>query len=542
MISDILSMLNPSQSKQNASNMTLGNTGTLAKLSNEIKLIENMSLIKFQGSETLQFQGKAIQLLHATGSQQPFTLINTGLPIDVSDLKSAQLNKTNAFQGALTLTKEALPSQAQQTPNTPQTKQVDNLILASRVVNLTVLSTTANQAATPQTNVTPSNSKTESAPQAPQNTSAKTNALQSSTTPTNINTSSTNIPTSSQSNIQQNTLISNGLSNTAQTQTSMNTNQTHLITVTDGKNEFPIISQTELKRGDTIRVLVDANNNMQVLPAKVDHAAASLQIETLKLSLPKQLQLNDMSQLIKQLQTLSEASSSAPPQTQQALKQLIQGLPSLANLTASPETMKQAMQTSGVFSESLLTNNKAELLPADLKLNLSRLKEAQESIGALRLGSVPTEQIANAIERITTTQLRHFSDPNQINNQIYPLHIELPVRNGQTYNFVRIEIDKDSEKQQSDKQDRRWLVKLKFDFEETGRFEARTSIQGKKVSIIFIAEEKETLQKLQQNMPILKEQLREKNIEVEQLDTFQSKLANEENTLSKNQSLIDVRT
>lgn len=617
MISDILSMMNPSQSKQNANNITLDNTGTLAKLSNEIKLIENLSLIKFQGSETLHFQGKAVQLLNATGIQHPFSLINTGLPIDVSDLKSAQLNKTNTFQVSLALTKEALPNQTQQITNPPQTKQIENLILASRVVNLTVLSTTN------PTNVLPANSSATNHLQPPTNSllagsqtnqttinSAQINTIQTNSSLANtasadtaqinrlqvtstskannqqtlsaqVNASSKNASAISPQNhtsqnitppsntipvhntqtgnasmntpiytpLAENTPQTNATAssvpsqNTPQSSIPINSNQTHLVTVSDGKTEFPIISQTELKRGDVIRVLVDANNNMQVLPAKADSTNASPQIEALKQSLPKQLQLNDMSQLIRQLQTLSEApSSNVSTQTQQALKQLIQSLPSLPSLTTSPDTMKQAIQTSGVFSESLLMSNKVELLPADLKLNLNRLKDIQENIGALRLGNVPTEQIANAIERITTSQLRHFSDPNQIGTQIYPLHIELPVRNGQAYHFVHIEINKDSDNQQSEKQDRRWLVKLKFDFEETGRFEARTSIQGNKISIIFIAEEKDTLQKLQKNMPILKKQLNDKNIEVEKLDTFQSKLEDKNNTLVKNQSLIDVRT
>ena len=544
MISDIQSMLNPSSGKQSnvSSNVTLGNAGTLAKLSSEIKLIENLSLIKFQGSETLNFQGKPVQLLHASSLQQPFTLINTGTPISINDITNAQLNKTSQTQASLTAPTETFsrltPSlrPMESNPLSPQTKPIENLILASRVVNLTVVSTPTS------TNIPPSAQTINSQP----------SITQQPLSPPKENTQTTNSPTT-QIQTANTQVINTPQNNTQKTDTPPTNNilsKSQLVTVTDGKTEFPIISQTALKKGDVIRVLVDANNNLQALPPKANLSTTTTpQLDALKQSLPKQLSFNDMSQLVKQLQTLNEASpSTLPPQTQQALKQLVQSLPNLATLTASPETMKQAIQTSGLFSESLLLNNNKMQLPVDLKLNLERLKDTHESTGVLRLGNaagnnIPTEQIANAIERITTNQLRHMTDPAQIGSTHYPLHIEFPIKDGQTHHLTRIEINQDSSTKDDPKRDRRWLVKLKFDFEETGRFDARASIQANKVGIIFAAEDPETVQKLQRNLPSLKQQLKDKDIEVERLDTFQSKLDREEkNDLIKTQSLIDVRT
>ncbi|MEP3348567.1 MAG: flagellar hook-length control protein FliK [Marinomonas sp.] len=546
MISDIRSTLNANSDKQNMNGTVSNYTGTLAKLANELKFIENMSLIKFQGSETLNHQGKPVQLLHAISSQQPFTLINTGAPIDLSDIKSAQLNKTNPLQATLTTTKESLPTQTNQ-PQAAQTSRTENLVLASRVLNLTVISTpvavtsTANQVTNNSQNNTQPKAPSSNAsnPIAPSTTNTQTNNQtnnQTNTQPTQTTSANTSAPNPSQ--------IAQG-NKTPANSTSGNitpSNTPFLATVTDGKTEFSILSQTELKRGDVVRVLVDTNNQMQALPPKAEAASLSSHQEALKQSLPKQLSLEGMTQLVRQLSNMSEAPN-LPTQTQQALKQLVQNLPTLTGLTSSPEAMKQAIQTSGTFSESLLLQDSKTQLPEDLKLNLTRLKDVQESTGALRLGTVPTEQIANAIERITTTQLRNFSENNQTISPTYPLHIELPIRNGLTQNLVQIEIHKDSSNQEERRQERRWLVKLKFDFEETGKFEASTSIQANKVSIIFIAEEADTLQKLKQNMPRLKEQLRDKDIEVERLDTFQAKLANPEKSLqTHNKPLIDVRT
>lgn len=548
MISDIQSMINASSGKQGdtSNNKALSNVGTIARLGNEMKLIENLSLIKFQGSESLNFQGKPAQLLHATSAHQPFTLVNTGPPIDISNIQHAKLNKTNTLQASLSLPAENSSNKltANQTPS--QVRQADNLIMASRVVNLTVTSVlpgaseqqlTAKKNTPPVTVATPQISNSKAVPS--QGTSTQSIVAQmtgAQTSPPQTTAANVQLPTTNSSTPQISTSI--------QTTTSTNTSPTLRAIVSDGKTEFPIVSQAPLKKGDVIRVMVDANNNMQVLPAKANATTSpSVQLEALKQSLPKQLSLGDMSQLVKQLHNLNEATpANLPPQTQQALKQLMQNMPTLGTLTTSPEAMKQAIQTSGLFSESLLANDSKTQIPADLKLNLARLKEIQESAGALRLTGVSTEHIANAIERITTTQLRHFSDPNQINTPTYPLHIELPIKNGQVPSYVQIEINKDTSTEEREKQDRRWLVKLKFDFEETGRFDARASIQANKVGILFAAEDSDTVQKLQKNLSTLKQQLKDKDIEVERLDAFQAKLNNDKNDVVKTQSLIDVRT
>lgn len=156
---------------------------------------------------------------------------------------------------------------------------------------------------------------------------------------------------------------------------------------------------------------------------------------------------------------------------------------------------------------------------------------------------MPTEQIASAIERITTNQLRHLAEPGQINTQIYPLQIEIPIKEHQQHRLIQVEIDKDPSQSEATDHDRRWLVKLQFDFEETGRFDARTSIQGNKVGILFAAESLDTVQKLQRNMPNLKDKLSQKDIEIERIDAFQANLKKAEKTKHTNQpSLIDVRT
>lgn len=430
---------------------TSANTGTISKLESEIKLIENLKLIRIQGSEDLSFQGKPAQLLRASGDNQHFTLINSGTKIPLGNQQSAKISFMGNNQASLTLTS-----------NQTGVARFNNLTIASGIMNLTVLS---------------------SKPSGP---------------------------------------------------------NTYLADVSDGKNTFQVTTPTPLEKGTPIRAFLDANNNLQVIPAKAS-GTLSPPLEALKQSLPKQLTGTEMTQLIKQLHTLNSQASSLPPQTQRALSQLIQSLPSLETLTQSPEAMKHAIQTSGPFAESLLKNSNTSVIGQDLKLNLMRLENASQQASQPH-AEFPTQQIASAIERITTTQLRHFSDPSQLNAQMFPLQIDLPIKDQQSTHFVQLHIDQDAKSENNKEQDRRWLVKLNFDFPETGRFEARAGIQANKVGIVFAAENPETLKAIKQNMADLKQQLTDKNIEVQRLEAFQTKLQDNKTTAPVPTSLIDVRT
>ncbi|MEO9655699.1 flagellar hook-length control protein FliK [Marinomonas sp.] len=314
----------------------------------------------------------------------------------------------------------------------------------------------------------------------------------------------------------------------------------YTVQVSDGKQIFTLQSQQKLAKGDSLRVMVDGNNQLQLLPNKLTNPLQTAQLDALKLSLPKQLTAQGMADLISQLQSLSNSANQLTPKAQQALSQLLQHLPSIEKLTASPEGMKQAVQASGVFTESLLKQQHPQL-NADLKLNLMRLNQVatEQQASNLRL---PTEQIANAIERLTTGQLRHLNDIGSSQSQVFPLHIELPIKELGSQHLVKLDIDQDSANQEIEPHLRRWLVKLQFDLEQTGRFDARAAIQGNKVSVMFAAEEASTQRLLQNNLTELKQKLMERDIEVSRLESFQAKLTAQDEAPSQGPTLIDVRS
>ncbi|MEL0625306.1 hypothetical protein V6238_19915, partial [Marinomonas arenicola] len=76
---------------------------------------------------------------------------------------------------------------------------------------------------------------------------------------------------------------------------STNSNGSHLTQVSDGHNQFQNASQTPLQPGEKIRVLLDANNQLQVIPSNL--ATTPPQIDALKQSLPQQLSAPEMARL-----------------------------------------------------------------------------------------------------------------------------------------------------------------------------------------------------------------------------------------------------
>ena len=217
-----------------------------------------------------------------------------------------------------------------------------------------------------------------------------------------------------------------------------------------------------------------------------------------------------------------------------------------------PIGMRQAIQNSGLFSESNLVH-KTNLI-SDFKLNLSRLEganlETSKQPPVTGTQAAHSQQamnlVAGAIERITTSQVRHLIENAQQDGSILPLNIDIPIKDGQSTSVVNLKIDKDSAEKDKDIEPhkRRWLVQLKFDFEETGRFEARASVQGNKVGVLFAVEAPNTEQMIRQRLDELRANLRNKKVEIETLDCFRAKLSDTPNKYQEpsQRRLIDVRT
>ncbi|MBM6551274.1 flagellar hook-length control protein FliK [Marinomonas ostreistagni] len=574
MITDINSLVS-GQAKGSLTTSTTSNLGALSKLSSELKFIEGMHPVKITSVQNAQSAQGANQLIGIQrNDQQQFTLVNPKPDANIRAGDNATLTVARNQSASLTLTSNnARPTVAQGSTSNPlqsspaahqnnqtstTTKAADtnmtayqasasrpsaspnntnvstnakvlaDVTIASRPITLTVISSNApSQAATSATPTT----STAVASTAMSTTSSP---VQSAPSATQIN-SANNTATSSPSSSAQ----ANGYS----------------ALVSDGKQQFTLNTQHPLKAGDTVNVFVDKNNQLQLYPSQRPSSTEVTLSEGLKQALPKQITAQEFVGMIRQLNQMTQAGSALPEKVSQALEQLVRQLPNLQSVTQSSEGIKQALQSSGLFSEANLAQRTH--LNTDLKLNLSRLENAVADVAKQpNPQPIPATQantfnlVSGAIERITTGQVRHLVENAQAQQDgtLLPLSMEIPIKDGRASSVVNVKIDKDhSQSSDTEPHQRRWLVQLKFDFEETGRFEARTSIQGQKVGIVFAVEEAATEAMIRQRLDELRSNLRNKDVSIETLDCFRAKLkdptsSSHEHSDQPPKRLIDIRT
>ncbi|TDO98319.1 flagellar hook-length control protein FliK [Marinomonas balearica] len=561
MLSNINSLLNNSTTKtadnKVSDNKTSGNsstgalTGKIATLTSELKLINSLQPIRVTSVQTAQTQQGPTQFIRVTNNQsKPFTVINDQPNNNIKVGDTGNLDASNS-KSSLTLNVKISQSNA----DSAQTSRIQN---------------------------NPQNNSTQNATQVPQNTSTTNTARQADTgspkltysaSPSASATSNAN-PTANSKEVLTSIKIvsevftlkalSNSTNTTPNANTTTNTNSTSPLntspqkvqntatfqtTVTDGSQELTLTTKAPLKAGDSLSVFVDKQGNIQLAPTQPRANANTPTTEALKQSLPNQATFQEFTNTLKSLQNISSESDTLTPKVQSALNQLVKEFPNLSSLISSPNALKSAILSSGLFAESNLAKN-TESLPQDLKLNLIRLQNAQQDSDTATTKS-PNQQISNsmnsiagAIDRISTNQLRHFVEQSQSDNTVYPLHIELPIKNGSDQSMVKLTIDQDRDtKEEVDPHKRRWLIQLKFDFEETGKFEARVSVQERNVSALFAVENQITEKLIKTHFPSLKKSLQEKDIVLDRLDAFITKFKEEkEQPLSTTKRLIDVRT
>ncbi|MCZ2723320.1 hypothetical protein O1D97_17335 [Marinomonas sp. 15G1-11] len=157
-----------------------------------------------------------------------------------------------------------------------------------------------------------------------------------------------------------------------------------LVEVNDGEDTFTLKTQHRPEIGSKIAVMIDPKGQVQLVPNEMIQRPSAPIEDGLKVSLPKQLNLQEMTQFIKQLETLSQSSQLGSEKIQQTLAKLIANIPTLSTLTTTPEALKHSVQQSGLFLE----NNLAKELPEiekDMKLNLLKLQAAVSETSSAKL-------------------------------------------------------------------------------------------------------------------------------------------------------------
>nr|WP_042835171.1 flagellar hook-length control protein FliK [Thioalkalivibrio sp. ALE16] len=231
------------------------------------------------------------------------------------------------------------------------------------------------------------------------------------------------------------------------------------------------------------------------------------------------------------------AAAPLPP----ALQRLVDLLPSPAQLS-QPESLRQQVQQSGLWMEAMLGlaargQGPAHPLAVDLKAQLLRaadqLRQGSESRPAAAPPAPATPANAPALpaltgllegllKRVTSLQLQSlqsFASDEPGNSRWF---FELPLRSEQAVHGVFGEIQRESPT--DEEPDPPWSIVLTLDIGDLGPMRVAAGARTAGVNVHFTASEPETVARLRQELPRLRERLDERELTVTGLSVRQGEV------------------
>lgn len=123
------------------------------------------------------------------------------------------------------------------------------------------------------------------------------------------------------------------------------------------------------------------------------------------------------------------------------------------------------------------------------------------------------EQTEGALSRVRVNQLSHGGD-EQSNVQTWT--VELPIKDRHLIDVIALQITREGDKKNK-AHEARWIVTLAFDFDETGPFHAKVTVENKRVNVHMTAEHAQTAGRITQALPQLESSLINAGLSVHQL-------------------------
>ncbi len=316
---------------------------------------------------------------------------------------------------------------------------------------------------------------------------------------------------------------------------------------------------------------------LQTVAGKIDQLALLNQLspkevlnQTLRQVLPQQLPLPQvLQQLGQQLGQLSPGQNNSPDALTSALRQLVNNLPQMQQLTTGTG-LHQALSNTGLFLENKLaqavatgkavdigqdlkasllqilnsrvTNAKTETTPAAATMEresagLSKAVTDQASgnkasVTANRNTQAANAQVLNVVREIQQQAGAglariQLSQSKSVATEETPrpaLAIELPVRQGDQVGIFNLLINRDQVDDENEGRSREfvpWSVTLSFELEILGAMRAYILLIGKQVSVTLWAEQEETAALFNHHAPTLKENLEQAGLQVSTIQAHQ---------------------
>lgn len=267
--------------------------------------------------------------------------------------------------------------------------------------------------------------------------------------------------------------------------------------------------------------------------------------------------------------------ASLPPAVTQAAGKLWQSLPDMTSLS-DPAGLRNAVARSGAFLESTLATGDRRAIAAsvtsDLKalmLNFARVLREHGARPAAAMGesnghspvplsngplsalpSAPAtlavldnanqqmnelaRQTDGALARMTTLQAG-----TQETAQAQAMLLELPMRQGERTNVVRLRIEQDRSRKHDPSTPDAWSIEAAMDLGTIGALHARVGLQGHRLSVQLRAESAAVVDTLAARAPELESMLRESGLEIDRVVCLHGMPAGD--TGARPRRLLDLR-
>lgn len=287
--------------------------------------------------------------------------------------------------------------------------------------------------------------------------------------------------------------------------------------------------------------------------------------QLLRENIPKQTSMEKLTDILSQVTNNTRSMiKGLPAPIEQHIKKLIEQLPTQLNLK-SESALKTAVRNSGIFLESKLmsevtgkqklsnktqttTQTNSPNITKDLKTNLLQLSELlakykqgtkkpapqfinpAEVISLLKVAKTPimntkpdvrntavliaidskvdietiSKQLESSIAKIEVNQSKAVVSHD---NQLPAWSIELPVKDKQDIDLMKLDIQHDKNSKPESEKDQVWTVNLKINFKDKGAVFARLSIVDKEVSANLWSEDQKLNNLIDNNLSLLSKRL-----------------------------------
>ncbi|HIP52885.1 MAG TPA: hypothetical protein EYH03_02580 [Chromatiales bacterium] len=290
-------------------------------------------------------------------------------------------------------------------------------------------------------------------------------------------------------------------------------------------------SHLRFSPGSKLQLEVVRTGRQPELKLIVPESPTQLRAEALKTSLPNQVPLPQVLQWI--ATTLAASPSmlmTLPPALRDALRSLLDTT-AKDGAPVTSSALRQRIQNSGLFLEAALLSSTAP--HQDLKAQLLRLYrliqdssfKTSSNDGQAVPETTRRPPLLDALERniqgaIARIQIDQLSALDQEGNSIDQWRIDLPLRNGDQYESLRLHIRKETPTGTDTKEPQAiWSIALDFDLEPTGRFQVHIHLTGDEIATHFRTEHPQTNDLIGGQLPRLRKAFEKAGMNVRHLDS-----------------------